>query len=222
MIIYCITNRMSGRRYIGMTVMRLPKRWENHRYAMRKGVKTALYDAMREYGEDAFMIEPIASLLPGFTRKELGKAEQEIILQEGTLVPNGYNLTAGGDGGCLHTPTKEQITKLITMNKDPEIRARKSRTMTGRKLSDEAKKKIGDFHRGRSREYTRTPEYRAMMSAIKKGTPNKYKNVPLPSAHKANVLAAISRRTQEQKDKFTRRGLEPWNKGSRQIAAEEV
>lgn len=98
MIIYAITNLVNGKRYIGMTAKTEAWRWWHHMKAFEKGVKTALYDAMRKHGVENFKMGVVASLVPGFTTADLSDVERVVIAQESTLSPNGYNMTAGGDG----------------------------------------------------------------------------------------------------------------------------
>lgn len=97
MIIYAITNSVNGKRYIGLTQMSLGRRWWHHLATARHGVDTALGNAIRKYGPDAFSITQVVQLMPGYDRKALGDLERVIIQQEGTLAPNGYNMTTGGD-----------------------------------------------------------------------------------------------------------------------------
>lgn len=110
MIIYSITNTATGKRYIGMTEMALADRWSCHKKSCRRGVETALYSAIRKYGEDTFVIAEVAALLPEMARSDMATIERVVIAQEGTLAPGGYNMTAGGDGiqrGFKHTaPSK--------------------------------------------------------------------------------------------------------------------
>lgn len=138
MIVYAITNRVSGRRYIGITATSLRRRWDSHTKAMRDGVKTALYDAMRSYGPDAFEIEQIASLRPDLGRPELCVLERDMIVQEGTRVPYGYNLTAGGDGGPVKLTAAQKLTRLKNL-RSPASRAKTAAKLRGRPLSEETK-----------------------------------------------------------------------------------
>lgn len=140
MIIYQITNTITGRSYIGMTAVPLARRWWLHQDRARKGVKTALYNSMRLHGFDVFCVTEIATLLPKFGRKALGALEQQIIAQQNSLVPNGYNMTCGGDGllagagnpnnGRKASP--EKIAK-IKAGWTPERKALAAEMMRGRK-----------------------------------------------------------------------------------------
>ena len=98
MLVYAITNSVDGRRYIGMTKCALGARWSQHKKSAKAGVKTYLYAAMRKHGFAAFRVEMLAQVMPGFDRGVLADLERALIAQEGTLVPNGYNMTPGGDG----------------------------------------------------------------------------------------------------------------------------
>lgn len=54
-LIYMITCRINGKRYIGMTTHSAAKRWGQHvRSALRDGHDYALHRAIRAYGADAF------------------------------------------------------------------------------------------------------------------------------------------------------------------------
>lgn len=151
MLVYAITNSVDGRRYIGMTECALDVRWSQHKKAAAKGSKTYLYAAMRKYGADAFEIEILAQVLPGFNRSVLGSLERQLIAQEGTLVPNGYNMTVGGDG----LPKGET---------NPNC---------GRKASEETRAKVkagwSDERKAAAREMMRlrhaTPGYTEMVNA---------------------------------------------------------
>lgn len=92
---YVITNLVSGKRYIGITRRALHRRWSDHKVSARKGAKTALAGAIRKYGEGSFSIQQIAS---ASSIDNLQALEIELIRQEKTLAPRGYNLTAGGEG----------------------------------------------------------------------------------------------------------------------------
>lgn len=153
MIVYAVTHLTTGRRYIGLTGTSLSRRWDSHRKAMRDGVKTALYDAMRRYGVEAFEIAPVASLLPGLGRPELCELERLIIAQEGTMVPRGYNLTTGGDGGPIWAPSPAQVAATLHT---PEVRRKAALSRRGQRSSDEARANISASW---------TPERRAAASA---------------------------------------------------------
>lgn len=98
MIVYAITNLINGKRYIGITEYSLKRRWSGHKKYARDGAKTAIHRAMAKYGIENFAIVELASFAKGSSREMLCEMERAFIAREGTLTPNGYNMTPGGDG----------------------------------------------------------------------------------------------------------------------------
>lgn len=95
LIIYKITNTVNLKLYIGLTTVSLESRWNGHKTAARTGVNRHLYNSMRQYGIDKFVIEKIDEAT---TLKELGEKERYYIKLYETQNPDkGYNLTAGGE-----------------------------------------------------------------------------------------------------------------------------
>lgn len=70
----------------------------SHVYDARSGRKSALWGAMRKYGEENFVVEALAALLPGGDLDDLRLLERALIAQENTMCPHGYNLSSGGEG----------------------------------------------------------------------------------------------------------------------------
>lgn len=60
--IYCITNLINSKRYVGKTTTSIEERWKEHCYDFQKERcnKRPLYDAMNKYGVENFMIEELA------------------------------------------------------------------------------------------------------------------------------------------------------------------
>lgn len=95
--IYKITNKVNGKMYVGQSV-NIEKRWYQHKNSCEKGLDTALYRAMREYGVENFEFEVIEECL----EEELNEKEIYYIGRYntycGTKDSNGYNMTIGGEG----------------------------------------------------------------------------------------------------------------------------
>jgi group I intron endonuclease len=109
MLVYLIFCPESGKGYVGQTVQTLEKRWYRHCADARKEVGYFLHRAIRKYGEDAFELSILAetdNLL------ELNRLETEHIKKQNTKVPNGYNLTEGGEGNSGHQHTPETKAKI--------------------------------------------------------------------------------------------------------------
>jgi len=93
--IYKITCRRNGRMYIGWSV-NTRKRWATHIRCARYGYQVPLYRAMRKYGVHNFIMQVLATFS---TKKQACAAERSTIRKYDTLVPNGYNIAPGGEGG---------------------------------------------------------------------------------------------------------------------------
>ena len=101
--IYCITNKINQKKYIGKTLNTVECRWKEHLkdYKRRKYEKRALYDAMNKYGVENFECETIGE----FPDNILEEMEQNFIGEYNTY-HYGYNLTIGGDGKQLYDHDK--------------------------------------------------------------------------------------------------------------------
>ncbi len=93
MFIYCLTNRLNGKRYVGQTRRENPmdrvKEHEEHaRRPCHRKSKHPLYEAIRKQGWDTFEV----SILEQVKRfEQLAPRETHWIQTLGTLEPNGYN-----------------------------------------------------------------------------------------------------------------------------------
>lgn len=188
LIAYKITCLINGKGYIGITKRRLIDRWADHKEAARDGRRPRIYAAMRKYGIENFVIEPLAT---AFSVDGLFETERVLIVAHNTLIPHGYNMSIGGDGpkGLTHSPEsrarmsaahrgKKQSAETIA-KRIPHLRGRKfpprpkewcakiSRANRGRKRSPEHRQKMEGRFKGR----VFTPEWRAKISAAKKGKP---------------------------------------------------
>lgn len=149
MIVYLITNKINGKGYIGITRRSLKKRWKDHRTDASMGKKTMLHMAIRKYGVENFEITQIASCI---SVENLIVSEVEIIKQNRTKHPGGYNMTVGGDG-----------TPGLTHSK--EVRLKISKAGKGRSMSKITKDKLRLAHLGK----VLSLEHRAKLSIAKLG-----------------------------------------------------
>lgn len=112
--IYKITNKINNKIYIGQTTVKRPTdRYSKHRYVARHIEKeksvSALHRAMNKDGVDNFSFEIIEEVENSLLNQE----EMKYIQLYNSLVPNGYNLTLGGDGtkGYSRPQTEEEKEK---------------------------------------------------------------------------------------------------------------
>jgi len=173
MIIYKITNTVNDRVYVGQTRENETQRWKKHLSAAKRGFNTTICKAIRKYGKEAFTIEILHTCE---SEEELNLAEIAFIYALNSEVPNGYNLTSGGEGG---TPALE-------------VRERMRASHLGKKLSEENKKNIGDALRGKKK----TKEH---AEKISKGLMGKI----ISEEHRENLRLSHLGKTQsqEQRDK---------------------
>lgn len=89
MFVYKITNIISNSIYIGITKTTIEKRFNSHKCAARRGLKSKFYCAMRSYGFDKFIIEAIDTY---DNWEDLAKAELVYIKKFKDLGFNLYNM----------------------------------------------------------------------------------------------------------------------------------
>lgn len=96
--IYCITNLINKKKYVGKTTYSITKRFQEHCRDSKKERcnKRPLYDAMNKYGIENFIVEQLIEC----DELELNSYECLFIEQLNTY-NNGYNATKGGDGSIL-------------------------------------------------------------------------------------------------------------------------
>jgi group I intron endonuclease len=122
MIIYKITNTVTGKIYIGQTVMSLMRRWRVHKSSKRI---CPLKSSIIKHGADKFIIEPLCSVLD---KAYLDELEINMIAFFNSIYPNGYNLSKGGTIGTSRIG-------IAPWNK-------------GLKTSSDVIKKISESHKG--------------------------------------------------------------------------
>lgn len=93
MFIYCITNKINNKKYVGLTTKPIKLRFYYHKYLAEHNKGYYLHAAMRKYGIENFEIEKLDTAK---NIKELKEKEIEYIRKLDTF-RNGYNLTEGGD-----------------------------------------------------------------------------------------------------------------------------
>lgn len=101
-VIYKIEHRQTARKYVGKAI-NVERRWWEHLNNVKKGKQHPLYDAIRKYGQDAFIFE----ILEEVPEQDLNRREIELIQELKTVYPAGYNLAEGGEGGN----TKKGMTR---------------------------------------------------------------------------------------------------------------
>jgi hypothetical protein len=98
--IYCITNIINNKLYIGQTKQTISIRFKQH-ITFKSKYDTCLNRALKKYGIQHFKVEELFKCeckeREDLT-KNLNKKERLLINEYNSLVPNGYNMVKGG--GC--------------------------------------------------------------------------------------------------------------------------
>lgn len=115
-IIYLITNKITNKEYVGQTTSTLKHRFNRH---CAESACPYLHRAIKKYGRENFNFKTVDS---ANSKAELNEKEIFYINLFGTLAPNGYNLTKGGDsirsdlpGRILTTEEREKISKTLKL-----------------------------------------------------------------------------------------------------------
>jgi group I intron endonuclease len=163
MIIYVVTNKINGKKYVGLTRRPLNIRRNAHLTEARRGARTPFHCAIRKYGEDAFTWDVVEFCE---TEESLLAAEVFWIASLASETPNGYNRTSGGQpGNHLHSP--DVIARRVASFKETWRRRREAGTATreGRQMSNEGKAKLSERMKRSDLWWLRTPEAIAKSAA---------------------------------------------------------
>lgn len=198
MQIYKITNKITGKCYIGQT-KDYKKRFQKHIINANNKINRRLYDSMNYHGIEHFEISLIEDL-GNVSLKESNDRETYWIKKLNTLMPNGYNMTEGGGGGYVikHWPLK----------KKKKLWKQQSETRTGHKVSKETRDKISKANKGKKL----TEERRKQISITnkkfgiappkeywgKKGDPGFFKGKKHKQSSKNKMSKARSGKTWEE------------------------
>lgn len=157
MVIYCLINKTNNKKYVGKAEKTAWKRWLRHvRDAYKPDCTTAIGRAILKYNEKNFELFIIDnSLTPG----ELNQKEKYWIKELNTLVPNGYNLTEGGEG-------------VSGIKQSEETKNKKRQAMKGKQFTEEHKKNISIGSKGiakRNKGFKHSTETKEKISLKKIG-----------------------------------------------------
>lgn len=97
-IVYLVTHRDTGKKYVGLTRLGVEARWHWHvskAAGPQRCSPRSLIAAIREYGPEVFSREQIAIAT---SASQLALLERELIRAHGSMAPAGFNLSPGGTG----------------------------------------------------------------------------------------------------------------------------
>ena len=207
--IYFVTNLVNGKQYVGKTKFLLPFRRNIHERCACRGLVTVFGSALRKYGFENFEWEEVYS---DVANEDLNRLEIECIEWFGTKVPDGYNMTEGGDGtsGWHHTEeTKEKIRssergKIVSY--DTRIKIGKAKK--GRKHTEETRKKLSKSRLGKKRGPMSLEQIAKIKATM--NLPEVRENIRKSALNRSPEALANFRkvmRTQEVRDKISKAGM---------------
>ena len=99
--IYCITNLINSKRYVGKTTTTIEDRWKEHCQDSQRErcEKRPLYSAFNKYGIENFIVEELERIEDN---NLLSEREIYWIKELETYGSKGYNASKGGDGTMLY------------------------------------------------------------------------------------------------------------------------
>ena len=153
-IIYCITNEINGKKYIGQTRRTLERRWKEHCWRDNDQLITR---AIKKYGKVNFNIK----VLEKCNKENLDNREMYWIAFHNTYEGKGYNTHKGGrtlGEGKDHPRTgqktpeevKNKMRQTLKENGTWELRKGKNHPYYGKKHTKEIRRKIRQGHRRNS------------------------------------------------------------------------
>ena len=153
-IIYCITNEINGRKYIGQTRRSLERRWKEHCWRDNCQVIT---QAINKHGKKNFKIE----VLEKCDKDKLDEREKYWIEYHNTYKGDGYNTHKGGltlgegedhprTGQKTPEEVKEKMRQALKENGTLELRQGENHPFYGKKHTEEELEKMRSSFRENS------------------------------------------------------------------------
>lgn len=201
-VVYCHTNKINNKKYIGITCQEPEIRWgyNGNNY---KQAQPYFARAIHKYGWDNFSHE---ILFEGLTAQEASDKEIELIASYNTYVgdPNcqGYNLTRGGFGGVKYLTEEDRRQ---TINKMSNESKKKSRDRL-KQDNPEAYEVYLQKERARNKKRIADPvQYRKLLDKTNRNVA-KYKQDPIKKekirAAKKQVLTDVKQLRNSLKDLY--------------------
>jgi len=155
-IIYVARNRVNGKAYVGKTVSGLAIRKAAHRREAEAGSRCPFHRAIRKWGFETFEFV----VLQECVGKSLLRIERIWISVVQSLLPNGYNLTPGGEEGTETAEHARRISQGKLGKKRPDMTG-PNNPRFGRPMPEETRRKLSAATKRQM-----TPEAREFLSRI--------------------------------------------------------
>ena len=217
--IYKITNKVNGKAYIGKSIHDADKtRMRQH---LRGNGSRLIKRSVAKYGTDVFTTEILHDDVPPDL---LESFEIEAIKKYNAFVPNGYNLTRGGNSNTVVSAETRRL--LSAKHKE---KGTKPPSRSGVPHSEESRRKISVAHKGKKRKPLSAEHRRKLREAHKRRKPhsletrrkisesNKGKTHSPESLRKMSESKKGKARSPETRRKISEslKGNIPWNKSKK-------
>lgn len=171
-IIYCYTNKINGKKYIGQTTDETDRK-RRFNYLNRFYSGTKFHNARQKYGTSDNWIYEVLSRKQ-YVNEEDASFDLDLLemyyIGKFNSYNNGYNMNYGGNGNLglkISNSTKRKISKANRGDKNPnfgkprteETKIKISNSLKGHQLNNETKRKISLAQKNRKNEQS----YRAVL-----------------------------------------------------------
>jgi group I intron endonuclease len=212
MYIYKITDNRNGKSYIGQCAKPIS---ETKKYY---GSGKIITNIIKKYGSSILSKEILCECN---TKDELNDMEKYYIKKYNTIIPNGYNISTGGNGGDLGSEVNDKIALTVSKRWKEGLydHIDFSKINKGKVMSDEVKKKISESQLGENGYWFG----KNLSDEHKKSIGNATKLVYEDRNGKVyqNWLNAMRSKNVREKISKTMTGRKPWNYGKKDVYSEE-
>lgn len=179
MIIYLLTCKVNGLKYVGQSEVPLDERWAKHvacsRCPRSKAYKLMpVVRAIAEHGPENFDRQVLEECE---TYEQMDAEEIRLIAELDTMVPSGYNKSKGGDApmrGRKHTSESIEKMRQAKLNMSAETRAAISAGQARANKNPETRARKSKAAKEWIAEKGFTEEHRAKISAANSGEKNAF------------------------------------------------
>lgn len=142
-IIYCYTNKNTGKKYIGQTIHPEQRKRSHLHEAMERNSDYYFHRSIRKHGIDAFDYEVLEENV-----ENLNERENHYIDMYNTIWPNGYNqcLANSLDKTAIEKMKETKKRQFAAMSEEErkELTRKLCEHNTGKARSEETKRKIAE------------------------------------------------------------------------------
>jgi group I intron endonuclease len=151
--IYKIVNKINNDFYIGQTKQTLKRRWAGHKSCVKTGKTTHIYNAIRKYGIDNFVIFSIEECFPDEALLDL--LEQEWI----KLLNPKYNHTKGGHPGNTRGNMTPEAYAQYCINLSNSKKGDKNPNYKGKAVTEYQRQVLKEMNSKRTKEFYNKSTY---------------------------------------------------------------